>query len=340
MNLLDLDHLVLITTISFFIDKFMKINAATICDKNYLVRALALYNSIIKNIPDSIFWFLCADEDSKHILQSFNLPNTVIINFDDLNDPELLEAKNNRSFAEFIFTSKPALINHILNKISDGDVLIYDDADLFYFSSPEKILNIMKNDKYSIGIVPHKFPKDKEYMNERVGRYNAGLLYLIADQNSRLCVSEWRKQCIDWCYLKYEKDRFGDQLYMNKWPEKYQGVYEIKDKGVNLGSWSIYDFKITKKDGRFFVDNDPLICYHFHRIKFYLESRIVEPLPIYVYNKELYKDYAKGLELSLQKMSSLHPDWSNGFVEKPNILRVIKQKLHRLVVNLIHYRWI
>ena len=112
----------------------MIINAATICDKNYLVRALALYDSMIRNIPDSKFWILCADEDSEHILQDLNLSNVIIINFDNLNDLELLETKKNRSFTEFIFTSKSALISYILSKIPDGDALIYNDADLFYFS--------------------------------------------------------------------------------------------------------------------------------------------------------------------------------------------------------------
>jgi len=312
----------------------MQINIATLFDKNYAMRAIAFYNSLAK-LGQYKFWFLCLDDETKEMMKKLELPDVIFMTIEELNDRELLNTESNRSRAEFIFTSKSCLVHYVMNKIADGEALIFDDCDLFYFSSPNVLIYDMEKAGYSIGIIPHQFPKHKEYLNEKVGKYNAGLLYLIADKNSRLCISKWREQCIDWCYLKYEKDRFGDQLYLNKWPGKYNGVYEIKNKGVNLGSWSIYDFKISKKDGIFYVDEDRLICYHFHRIKFYLDEKEIKPLPIYVYNKELYDIYIQELERGWGKLLKVDQNWKYGFVEKPHILRFIKQKTERVLRNII-----
>ena len=315
----------------------MKINIATIFDKNYMIRMLAFYDSLVKFDFDKgyKFWLLCLDDEAKKVMSELRLPNVILMTIDELCDKELLATKQNRSKLEYIFTSKSAWIHYILNKIDNGDALLYNDCDLFYFSSPDELLSRMGEKGLSIGIVPHRFPKNKAYMNEKVGKFNAGLLYLIADKNSRLCISEWRRQCIEWCYLKYEKGRFGDQLYINRWPEKYQGVYEIKNKGVNLGSWSIYDFNIIKNNGVFYIDGERLICYHFHRTKFYLDRGKIKPLPIYVYHRELYGIYTQDLEKSWDKLLNIDQNWIYGFVKKPSILRIIKQGIERSVRNLL-----
>lgn len=311
----------------------VKINVVTLFDSNYAIRAMAFYESL-KDLGKYKFWFLCLDQQARIIMEKLNLPDTTTATLEELGDKELLNTSGNRSRSEFIFTAKPAWINYVLSNIPDGEGIIFDDCDLFYFSSPNDLISDMEKMGQSIGIVPHHFPKNRESLNDKVGKYNAGLLYLIADRNSRLCVSEWRKQCIDWCYLKYEKGRFGDQLYLNEWPQKYNGVREINEKGVNLGSWSIYSYKITKRNNEFYVDENRLICYHFHRTKFYLSKGRVEPLPIYVYHKELYSVYTQRLENAWKKLLNLDKSWIYGFTEKPNILRYLKQKVERFFRNL------
>ncbi len=313
-----------------------KIHIATILDRNYLVKTLAFYDAIVKFNKEYVFWFLCLDKGTKEILEKLALSNVTAMNVEEVGDKELLATRSNRNIAEFAFTSKPAWINYILSKAQKGDVLIYADNDIIYFAPPEDIAERMEKNDHSIGITSHKFLEKKEWMNKKIGRYNAGLVYLIADKNSRLCVSEWRKQCIDWCYLKYEDGKFADQLYMNKWPQKYKGVYEIPDKGVNLGSWNIYDFKITNKNGNFFVDEKPLVCYHFHRIKFYIDGNKIKPLPIYIYHKELYEIYIEYLENAWKKMVTQDKDWSRGFIDKPSFLRIAIQNIKRLIRDFLH----
>lgn len=309
----------------------MSTHIATVFDKNYIVRTLAFYESLQKLGKDYKFWFLCLDNETKEIMARLDLPGVILSTLEDLADNELLATKKDRSIGEFAFTAKSVFINYIANKITDGEALIFADNDVIFFLPPDELLEKMRAKNYSIGITAHRFSKGTEYMNEKVGKYNAGLLFFIIDQNSRACIKDWRDDCIDWCYLLYEEERYGDQKYIVKWPKRYEGVYEIPDKGINTGSWNLSNWKVTEKENQFFIDEDPLVCYHFHRIKFYIDGENLKPLPIHIYHDRLYQIYTKLLENAWVKICTLNKDWKYGFVEKPNILRLWKQKLTKLI---------
>lgn len=315
----------------------MKINIATLFDKNYLIRSVAFYQALSKTGGDYTYWFLCLDDESEAMMKKLSLPSVNILREVDLADEELLLTRNNRTFAEFVFTCKSALMNFVISQLKDGEKMAFSDNDVVYFNSPSSLFEKMEIGSYSIGVVPHRFPKAQQFMNDKVGRFNAGLVYFIADQNSRECIAEWRRQCIEWCYLKYEKDRFGDQLYMNKWPDRFQGLYIIPDKGINVGSWSLPNFNLEEIDSKYFVDKEPLTCYHFHRIRFFLENDKAKPLPIYIFNSHLYAMYTDMINQALVAVRRIDPKWAFGFVQKPSILRLYKQQIHRYIRNLIRY---
>jgi len=310
----------------------MKIHIATLFDRNYLVKTLAFHDALA-NRGNYQFWFLCLDEETKRLVEKLALPNVTALGLLELADPELLAARAERSAAEFAFTSKSALIAHILAALPDGEALLYADNDLLYFAPPDELFERMAAHAWSVGVVPHRFAGNKEFLNEKIGRYNAGLIYFIAGAHARRLVSDWRTQCITWCYLRYEPGRFGDQLYMNAWPAKYQGIYEIPDKGINLGSWSLAHFTLREKNGIWFVDDEPLVCYHFHRIRFYLDGAQVKPVPIYVFNEKLYEIYRQRMEKAWRTLAALEGKWTYGLVEKPSFLRREKQIIHRTLRN-------
>jgi hypothetical protein len=313
----------------------MKVNVATIFDKNYIVRTLAFYNAFLNTGADIHFWFLCLDQETKDIMSELKLPNTSLVSIPEMKDTELEATRSNRSVAEFAFTTKSAFVKFIADKLPDGENLIFADNDVIYFQSPEGLFGKMRANGQTIGISPHHFPPSKIEMNEKVGKYNAGLLYFILDSNSRQCIADWRNDCIEWCYLIYEKERFGDQKYIMKWPARYPGVYEITEKGINTGSWNINNWVISKdKNGNFYIDKDLLICYHFHRIKFYIDGDQIKPLPIYVFREDLYKIYSDLLETGWKRMVALKGSWVYGFIDKPILARLIKQKITVFIRNL------
>lgn len=303
----------------------------TIFDKNYLVRALALYRSALLHVPDVKFIFIYPDNESEYILKNLNLDKVELIRIDQIPDPEFLKTINNRTPVEFMITAKSCWMKYLLEilPLNKDDVLAFIDPDILFYSSIENTIKKIKDGRYSIAITPHKFQPEKEYMNNKVGKYNAGVIFFRKDDNALKCLSEWREQCINWCHLRYEDGKIGDQMYLNDWAAKHVGVYELPDKGINLGTWNTERFVIKKElPGNFSIDGEHLICYHFHGLKIYLNSKgEIKPYPINVYDKKIYRKYILALQKEYSIIKEVDPAWEYGFAPKLNLLKIYKQIL-------------
>lgn len=76
-----------------------------------------------------------------------------------------------------------------------------------------------------------------------------------------------RDRCIEWCHDRYEAGRFADQKYLDKWPKLFRGVAVLDHKGANLAPWNLANYRIRATGGRVWVDQQPLVFFHFHRFK-------------------------------------------------------------------------
>ena len=320
------------TIISYFIEnKVKKIHIITLFDKNYLIRALTMKESILYFYQNIQFWFLCLDTESKNMIEEIKMDMVKAITLDNIGDERLLKTKIHRNNAEFAFTAKSVLIDYIINssEVKESEVVMWVDSDILFYSSPVDILNEME--KYSIAITPHKFPDKNIELEKKVGRYNAGLIFFKVDNNSKKCINEWKNQCIDWCFLKYEDGKLGDQMYLDSWTKKYNAVYEIPDKGINLGSWNVERYKVSSKSPeQIFIDNNPLVCYHFHGVKMYKDKEnSVHFLPINIINKNIFDKYSKKIKETWKLVLLFDKKWAYGFIEKPSFVRLLKQKIYR-----------
>src|SRR5947209_6691398 len=129
----------------------------TYFDCHYLVRALALYESLKRHCPDFKIWMLCMDEESHATLVKLKLPEVSLLTLSDLerDDPPLRQAKTNRSLLEYYFTCTPSLPLFILRLEPTVDLITYLDADLFFFSTIEPLFEEMQ--AKSIAIIAHRF---------------------------------------------------------------------------------------------------------------------------------------------------------------------------------------
>ena len=198
------------------------LNFCTLFDKNFLLKGLALRNSLSENCPNFRLFILCLDNLTYDILKKMNLSSAVLLKLEQLGDHELLDLKNKRKASEFAWTCKPPLVIHIFNKYRDVEFLTYFDSDIYLYSSPSAIYEEIK-DK-SIIITPHRFPENKKHLEKKSGIYNAGNIIFRNDDNAIECLKEWRGQCLDWCYDYLDNGRLGDQMYLNNWSEKYKNV--------------------------------------------------------------------------------------------------------------------
>lgn len=238
----------------------------TYFDQNYLSRGLALHESLRRHCPSFRLWVLCMDEPTFVTLQHLDLPGVRLISRNEFEcgDAPLLAAKANRSAVEYYFTCTPSLVRFVLHRHEDVDILAYVDADLFFFSDLKPLRGELGD--RSVGIIGHRFTPAMRHL-EFYGLYNVGLLLFRRDRDGLQCLEWWRDRCNEWCYSRAEDGRFGDQKYLDDWPTRFRGVAVLTHKGANVAVWNIGNYSVALRDGGVFVDEQPLICFHYHGLK-------------------------------------------------------------------------
>ena len=234
----------------------------TYFDRAFLPRALALYQSLRRWVPEFKLWALCMDPESHAALSRLSLPGLEPVSLTELerHDPELLRVKPDRTRVEYYFTCSPAWPLFLLQREPEIDLLTYLDADLFFYASPEPLFAELAD--ASIGLIPHRFT-DQVEERERFGKYNVGWLTYRRDENALACLRWWREQCLEWCFARQDGDRYADQKYLDQWPERFSGVHVVRHKGANLGPWNLRNYRVTEQGGQVRLDEDPLLFYHF-----------------------------------------------------------------------------
>jgi len=272
----------------------------TYFDKNYLLRGITLYRSLLKHceIPFR-FYALCLDQETFDILGSLGDESIIPVKLEDIEswDKELLVAKQNRSLIEYYFTLSPVFPLYVLEHF-DVDIVTYLDADLMFFSSPKAIYEELGD--ASIFITEHGFPEDLKHL-EIHGVFNVQCQVFRADRTGIECLERWKKQCLEWCFDRLEKGKYADQKYIDEWPGLYGNNLVIsKNKGVGVAPWNIKNKKMVIQGSQYYIDDEPLVFYHFHGFKEFSLGLIKTGLGDYKMKcnsslRKLYENYSKAL---------------------------------------------
>ena len=283
------------------------LNFCTLFDSNYFTRGLALYYSLEKKCPDFHIYIFAFDQRAYDLLKGMELNKATIISLKEFEDEELLEIKQTRSIAEYCWTCTSSTILYILEKYN-VESCTYLDADLFFYSSPKPIFEEMGNQ--SILITEHRY--SPQYNKQlKAGKYCVQFITIKHNDQGLTALRWWRARCIEWCYARYEDGKFGDQLYLEDWTERFQGVHVLQHLGGGLAAWNIQQYAFEKTNdkitgteistGRKF----DAIFYHFHYLKFYTNGKIElgrRTLTENVLNV-FYKPYIKYLEELKERIS-------------------------------------
>lgn len=238
----------------------------TYFDSNYLVRGALMMRSLTRHDPRAFFFVLCLDELAKEAVSSMG-PNILAIGAQELMDadPEFAQCRDNRSQIEWYFTATSSFVNYLFGKYGKLRRLTYLDADLYFYSSPEFLHFEAEN--ASVQIIEHRFGEGLESLL-KYGRFNVGwITFTSSTEEGRAVASDYRADCIEWCYDRVEGDRFGDQKYLDRWPERYPNCCISLIKGANVGPWNLSRWTVRNFGRDLFIDEDRLIFYHFQGIK-------------------------------------------------------------------------
>ena len=238
----------------------------TYFDRHYLIKGLALYGSLKKHCQSFKLYILCMDQLCYDILSRLNYEEIHLISLDEVEkfDRGLFKAKQDRSLIEYYFTSTPCLPLFILANHSEVDLITYLDADLFFFNSPKPVFDEISG--HSIAIIEHRFPL---YLNDSGvnGKFNVGWLSFRRDDAGLAALRWWREKCLEWCYDRPDAGRMADQKYLDDWPARFPGVVVLQHKGANLAPWNIGGYWLYWRGNQIYVEEDPLIFFHFHGFK-------------------------------------------------------------------------
>ncbi len=87
------------------------------------------------------------------------------------------------------------------------------------------------------------------------------------DEVGRDAVDWWRARCLEWCYARAEEGKFGDQKYLDDWPERFRSVYVCARPGVGLAPWNVASHRLDRREGVVLADDEPVVFYHFHELR-------------------------------------------------------------------------
>jgi hypothetical protein len=254
------------------------IGICTYFDTGYLPRAIALYRSLARFHPELRWFMFCMDEQSARLVDEMSLPGVLVITRGQLDsaDPELAAVADGRSVVEYYFTCTAAAMLHTLRLAPAVSTLFYVDADIGFFGPLDSMLQEMQ--QASVYITEHRFP---HHLHELLvyGRFNVGVIGVRRCEQAIECLSTWRRQCIEWCFDRLEENRFGDQKYLDAWPGVYSGLKVSQHAGVNAAPWNKDNSQYTVADRQVFVNNQPLVCFHFQGLRLF-SGGLVQPQAI------------------------------------------------------------
>lgn len=245
------------------------INNTVFCtyfDKGFLLKGLALHSSLIKYQPKAKLWILAFDKYTENLLKKMKLKGVTVVSLEEFEDKELLSVKKSRNMVEYYWTCTPSWPLYIFRKRPQTKFAVYLDSDMFFYSDGLNAVEEIGNK--SILAVEHRFPKERKGLEITSGRFNVAFNVFRNDKIGITCLKRWRKQCLEWCYWRHEKGKLGDQMYLNEWPELYRRSLVIsKNLGVDAAPWNISQYEVNRKKGGVYINEDRLICYHFHQFQ-------------------------------------------------------------------------
>lgn len=268
----------------------------TLFDKNYLTRGLALYKSMQEHFSVNFTLFVLALDDEVEEFLNEKYDNVIVVKIAQIENkyPELKIARKNRNIVEYYFTLSPFYPLYLLETFKEIDFITTLDADIYFFSDIKPLFD--KFQKYSILITAHDFSenlKDKEVY----GLHNVSFQIFKRDSDGLKCLSDWKENCLKWCYDVLEDDKFADQKYLDTWCDDYKNVLVIKGEGLGVAPWNVSKYKLEETNGQLYCNSHKLVFYHFHGLRFITKKIIRNGLKEYkvtsnkLIKNAIYKKY-------------------------------------------------
>lgn len=256
----------------------------TLFDSRYLDKGLVMYESLILNAVDFKLYVVAFDELCLRILSNYANDKLIVISLEQFESEELLEAKKNRSAKEYCWTCSCHTIKYVLETYHEP-CCTYIDADLYFFQTPQVLLDEIERAGCDVSIIRHNFTesREKDALIKNSGEYCVEFNTFYATENGKKALQWWCDQCLECCTENRDGSVFGDQKYMEQMKELFQEVHVIEHMGAGVAPWNLARFTLdggSRKGSEIILrdkDTDniwPLIFYHYHNICYLSKDKV------------------------------------------------------------------
>jgi hypothetical protein len=97
----------------------------------------------------------------------------------------------------------------------------------------------------------------------QTGIYNLGFIAVKRSANSFNMLNWWQSRLRDQCLIDLSRGLFVDQLWANLIPAYFDKVLIEKYPGYNMAHWNLHERRLTNSDGIYYVNDLPLVFFHF-----------------------------------------------------------------------------
>lgn len=294
----------------------------TLFNHFFLPMGLALIRSLQRVQPDSTVYVLCLDDLTQQVLTQAFSRGVCVIPLAHVEEafPELLAVKPTRSVGEYCWTLTPYILQYCF-KAYNLPCVTYVDADLYFFRSPLPFLEELAAHDKDVLITEHAYAPQYDKTTTS-GRFCVQFLCFRNTPDAREVLDWWTARCHEWCFDRHEEGKFGDQMYLNAWPQLFgHTVHVLLQPQYTLAPWNVRYYLSSKW---YTKDGEKPVFYHFHGL------RVWHPQDVVLFHsyrigrkaRPLYAEYVRALSEEtplLQQFGAL-----------PNILRPKGPVIQRL----------
>jgi hypothetical protein len=247
----------------------------TLFDSKFLPMGMCLHASLMKHGQSFHLWILCMDELVNEQLQRIDLQNVTLIPLAEFETDALLAIKPYRTKGEYYWTVTPFTPQAVFERDPSVKRVTYLDADLFFFDDPKILLDEFNQSGKSVLITDHAYAPQYD-KSLTYGRFCVQFVTFRRTEGGFRVMQWWQDKCLEWCHARIEDGKFGDQKYLDCWPDIFANdVHVLKQFEKTLAPWNVLYFsgKLNKLSPVFFhfhslriISREEMILYRGYRI--------------------------------------------------------------------------
>jgi hypothetical protein len=272
----------------------------TLFNSLYLPQGLALHTSMERHVLDYVLWILCVDDETHEVLATLALPHVRLIKLSEVETDSLQAIKPTRTIGEYCWTLTPFAPRFVFEADASVARVTYIDADLWFLKHPGPVFAELNSAGKGVLITDHAYAPEHDQSGTS-GQFCVQFVTFTRCEGEEVR-NWWEERCLEWCYARAEDGKFGDQKYLDDWPNRFApAVHVLQDKERALAPWNATRFPFGNA-----------VFYHFHGLRIISEVEILlgnYAIPNHVINN-IYKPYLIDLRKALETLNSVHFKWN------------------------------